>query len=288
MKFAKLQKQQPFRNKCVMICGGSKGMGLATAKLIAALGGNLCLVARNIDSLNQAQQECLADCTSESQFVEVISCDTTDEAKLQPLIENFIGQHGIPHYLLSMVGYAQPDYVQNLTLDDYRRNMEVNYFGQLVPMLILLPHFLQRGSGYYANVSSLGSIVGIIGYSAYTPTKHAVVGLVEGMWQELSPKNIGFSLLYPPDTDTPGFEAENTTKPPECVEISKTGKMMTPEAVALIFVSGILRKKFSIYPGEAKWMQFVKRHWPKLTRIILTWLLRDAQKQLKRNEKKKK
>ncbi|MHA1672785.1 MAG: SDR family oxidoreductase [Promethearchaeota archaeon] len=286
MKLEKLQKKQPFRDKTVMICGGSKGMGLSTAKLVAQLGGNLCLIARNMDVLKQAQQECMADRSSESQFVEIISCDTTDEVKIRPLIEKFIDQHGIPHYLLNMVGYAHPGYVQDLKLEDYRRNMEVNYFGQLIPMHIILPHFLERGSGYFANVASLASIVGIIGYSAYTPTKHAVVGLVEGMWNELSPKNIGFSILYPPDTDTPGFATENLTKPAECVEMSKTGKIMTPEAVALVFVSGIVRKKFAIYPGEAAWMQFVKRLMPGLTRKLIAMILRSAQKQIKKNEKK--
>ncbi len=282
MKLEKLQKKQPFRDNTIMICGGSKGIGLSTAKLVAQLGGNLCLIARNMDTLKQAQQECMADRSSESQFVEIISCDTTDDAKLRPLIEKFINQHGIPHYLFSMVGYAQPDYIHNLTLDDYRRNMDVNYYGQLVPMLILLPHFLQRGSGYYANVSSLGSVVGIIGYAAYTPTKHAIVGLVEGMRPELKLKNIGISLLYPTDTDTPGFESENVRKPQECIEISKTGKIMTPEAVALIFISGILRKKFKIFPGEGQWIQFIKRHLPSFVRGFLDWQLRGIQKKLKK------
>ena len=90
MKFEKLQKKQPFRDKTIMICGGSKGIGLETAKLVAQLGGNLCLIARNMDALKKAQQECMAERSSESQIVEIIPCDTTDEAKLRPLIEQFI------------------------------------------------------------------------------------------------------------------------------------------------------------------------------------------------------
>ena len=52
---------------------------------------------------------------------------------------------------------------------------------------------------------------GIMGYTAYAPTKFAIVGLTDALRNELKPYNISFSVLYPPDTDTPGFEVENRT-----------------------------------------------------------------------------
>lgn len=283
----RLKNHTPFLQKTVMIAGGSKGIGLATAKLIAACGGNLCLIARNEEDLHGARDECQDHRVSEEQFVDIIACDTTDEAKLKPLIENYIAHRGVPEYLINVVGYAYPQYLEKTTLEDFRRNMDVNYYGQLVPMLILLPHFLKRGSGYYANVASLASIVGVIGYATYTPTKFAIVGLVEGFRHELKPYNIGFSLLYPPDTETPGYERENLTKPPECVEISKSGKLMQPEDVAYEFIRGILKHKFAIYPGEAKWIQFVKRHWPLVAQGILDLQLRLIRKKLAKKVPKK-
>ena len=114
--------------------------------------------------------------------------------------------------------------------------MEVNYYGQLVPILILLPYFMEARRGHIANVSSMMGYFGIIGYAAYAPTKFALVGLTEVLRHELKPYNISCSVLYPPDTDTPGFKKENETKPPECAELSAGVKMLSAHEVAEVFV----------------------------------------------------
>ncbi|MFX6861571.1 SDR family NAD(P)-dependent oxidoreductase, partial [Acinetobacter baumannii] len=89
--------------------------------------------------------------------------------------------------------------------DDFRRNMDVNYYGQLVPLLILLPHFMAARKGHIANVSSMLGFMGMIGYATYAPTKFALVGLTDSLRNELKPHGITFSILYPPDTETEGF-----------------------------------------------------------------------------------
>ena len=282
MKIERLIKKQPFQGKFILICGGSKGMGQETANLIAQMGGNLCLVARNKGPLEQAQQKCLSLRSKQEQFVDIFACDTTDEQAFKPLLEEEIEKRGVPDYLISAVGMARPGYIKDLTVDDFRKLMEVNYFGQLIPMLAILPHFLKRKRGYYANITSLSTVVGIIGYTNYTPTKFAIHGLIESMRHELKPEGIKFSMLVPPDTQTPGYEEENKTKPYECLEISKTGKIMTAEAVAMAFVKGILKKKYLIYPGDSSWMQFVQRHWPKLVYFIIDAQLKSIQKKMRK------
>ena len=125
----------------------------------------------------------------------------------------FVNGHGVPDYLINVVGYAYPQYVQELTLNDYRACMDINYYGQLVPILVLLPHFMAARKGHIVNVSSMMGYFGIMGYTAYAPTKFAIVGLTEALRHELKPYNIFFSVLYPPDTDTPGFEKEIEQSP---------------------------------------------------------------------------
>ena len=56
---------------------------------------------------------------------------------------------------MNFVGYAHPGYVQDLSLDDFRNNMDANYYGQLVPILILLPHFMKERKGHIVNCSSV-------------------------------------------------------------------------------------------------------------------------------------
>ncbi len=276
----KLIKQQPYRGKTLIICGGSKGIGKETAKEIVRLGGNVGIIARDQTALNQTAQEVAEARASSTQFVETIVCDTTDMGALKPLVEGFIQKHGPPDALINLVGYAYPQYVEKLTLDDFKNQMDTNYFGQLIPTLILLPFFMEAQKGHIAFVSSLGADVGIIGYTAYTPTKAALVGLAETLRHELKPYNIDISVLYPSDTDTPGFEIENQSKPPETAILSKTANLYSAEKVAEKFVDGLVKRRFSIIFGEARWIRLVFRWMPWLGHAVTDSDLRKARKSL--------
>jgi 3-dehydrosphinganine reductase len=171
--------QQPFKGKFAIIPGGSKGMGKATAKLFIQLGGSICIIARGMDALNKTQEECYKLKSEESQFVEIISCDTTDMDKLKPLIIDVINKHKVPDYLFNFVGYAYVQYLEQLTLEDFKRNMDINYYGQLVPTLIVLPYFLEGKQGYITFTSSGMGFMAIMGYTTYCPSKYALFGLAE-------------------------------------------------------------------------------------------------------------
>jgi 3-dehydrosphinganine reductase len=276
----KLIEQQPYSGKTLLVCGGSKGIGKETAKEIVRLGGSVGIVARDPEALSQAAQEIEAERASQSQFVETITCDATDMGALKPLLEAFIDKHGVPDVLINNVGYAYPEYVQNLSLDDFKKQMDVNYYGQLVPTLILLPYYMEAKQGHIAFVSSLGGIICIIGYAAYAPTKAALVGLAETLRHELKPYNIDISVLYPPDTDTPGFEIENKTKPPETAILSETASLSTAEKVAEVFVEGLVKRKLTIISGVASLFRWLYRHAPGLVHAVTDSDLRNARKKL--------
>ncbi len=276
----KLLQQQPFAGKFAIITGGSKGMGKATALEIAKLGGNVCIIARTPGPLEEAASEIKTARAKETQVVETLAVDTTDMDKLKPLLDALIQKYGVPDYLIQCVGYAYPQYVEKLTLDDFRRNMEVNYFGQVIPFLCLLPHFLAAKKGHIANIASEGAFVGIIGYATYSPTKYAVAGFTEVLRNETKPHGLSFSVLYPPDVNTPGFAIENQTKPAECAIISEHSKLMQPEQVAEAFVAGILKKKFYIVPGAAKFAWRMARLFPRLVHWSTDGDLQKARKKL--------
>jgi 3-dehydrosphinganine reductase len=244
-------ENQPFTSKLAIIPGGSKGMGKAIAKKFVQLGGSVCLIARNMEPLKSAQEECKNLISNTDQFVEVISCDTTDMEKLRTLIEDFIQKYRIPDYLFNFVGYAYVQYLEKLTLEDFKNNMNINYYGQLIPTLVVLPHFMDLKKGHITFTSSVMGFMAIMGYATYVPSKYAIFGLAEILRHELLPYNIKISILFPVDTDTPGLEEENKLKPEECKIISETGTVMSAEEVADIFINEILEGKFEILPGEA-------------------------------------
>ena len=245
-----------------------------------SLGGSVSIVARDPVTLNEAAEEIKTQRVSEIQFVETIACDATDMDRLKPHIETFIDKYGVPDYLINAVGNAYPKYVQDYSLDEFRNNMDVNYYGQLVPTLILLPHFIEAQQGHISFVSSTMGFLGFIGYASYAPTKYALVGLAEVLRHELKPYNIDFSILFPPDTDTPGFEIENQSKPPETAIMSETGNVSSAKRVAEIFVRGLVKKKFFIVSGETKLFWTINRYAPWFVRAFLDNDLKKARKKL--------
>ena len=256
-----------FEQQIIIVTGGSMGIGLATAEALARRGASLCLIARRPQPL--AQQRVQAAAASPDQFVETLACDVTDEMALVPLLDDFIARRGTPDRLINTVGYAYPQRIDKLTLDDFRKQMTVNYFGQLIPTGLLLPHWLKQGRGHVAFVSSVLGFMSITGYAAYAPTKYALFGLAETLRHELKPRGIDVSILFPPDTNTPGFEQENRSKPPETAKLSEAGKLMTPDQVAEVFLAGLSKGQFEILPGEARWIRLLSRLAPGLMRWYL-------------------
>ncbi|MCP4760506.1 MAG: SDR family oxidoreductase [archaeon] len=282
----KLKQNQPFKDKFSIICGGSKGIGKEIAKLIAELGGNVCIIARDQSYLDKAAEEINNIKKNDSQFVVNIACDTTDEMKLKPLLNGMIEKYGVPDYLINNVGYAYPQYIENLKFEDFKKNMDVNYYGQLVPTLIMLPHFMKEESGYISFVSSMLGYMGIMGYATYSPSKFALIGLAEVLRNELKPFNIRISILFPPDTQTPGLDKENEIKPKECAIMSETAGLKTSKEVAEEYVLGLLKNKYGIFPGRMnKIIYRLKRFMPKLVFGFIDSDYKKARKKLGKTTK---
>lgn len=265
-----------FSGKYGIITGGSKGIGLATSARLFSLGANLCVVARDKNALDAARIEIEKKRIHADQILETISCDTCDQELLVKHFNKLAECWRNPDYLINCVGYARPGYVEELSLSDYRNQMEVNYYGQLVPILALLPGMLKAGKGHIVNISSMLGFMGFMGYAAYCPSKFAVVGLTDALRSELSHRGIRFSVVLPPDVDTPGFAEENRTKPLECVEMSKRAGVLNADAVAEAIVVGIYRQRNEITMGEAKLVHWLYRYFPWLVRTIISMDYRKA------------
>lgn len=273
-----------FSGKLVIVTGGSKGIGKATATRIGELGGSVCIVARGKKALTEAAEEIKSAQTGQGQFVETIAADCANMDQLSPRLNEFMDEYGVPDYLINCAGYAYPQYIEKLTLDDFKKNMDINYYAQLVPILILLPHLIARRSGYVANIASLAGLFGMMGFACYSPTKFAIVGLTDTLRHELRPYNIHFSVVCPSDVRTPGYEIENQTKPRECLLLSEGVPIMEPEEVAKGIVDGILKNEFLIIPGDGgqlAWAAYIAD--PEGFRAELDAGLAEARKRLGKN-----
>ncbi len=245
-----------FYQKHVIITGGSSGIGKATAIMLAAEGAHLSIIARRQDVLLQAQAEIEAVKIFPEQRVVCLSASVTQFDEIQTAITKAIEELGPPTLVITSAGIAHPGYFQELPVNVFEETMNINYFGTLYAIQAALPSMLEQQQGHIVMISSVAGLIGVYGYSAYSPSKFAVRGLAESLRGELKRFGIAVSIVYPPDTDTPQLAAENLTKPYETKLITNSTHVWKPEEVAQVLIKGVKRKDFAITPGgEAKILQ---------------------------------
>ena len=262
-----------------LITGGSSGIGLALAKALIQEGVSLCLLARDIPKLEKAQAEVSALAINRDQIVDIISCDATDYQDLSQKLSQWTAQAGVPDLVINSAGVTYPGYFQDLDLDIFHWQMDVNYFGTLHVIKSLIGDMIQRGSGTIVNISSQASFTGVFGYSAYGPSKYAVRGLTDVLRSEMKPLGIDCHIVFPPDTDTPQLEFEKELKPPETKAIAGASSVLSAEKVAETILAGIKKGKYVIIPGfEGKLLYRLIGFLGNLIYPIIDWMIRSAQK----------
>ena len=267
-----------FDGKNVFLTGGSSGIGLATAKLLAGAGANVVIFARDAGKLAAALEQIEGRRVSAAQRFAYRPLDVADHAAVTAAMAAAVESFGAPDLLINNVGRALPHYFEDVTFEQFDETMRTNLYGAWSTTAALVPHM---GAGsVIVNVSSMAGFMGVFGLSDYCASKFAVVGLSEVLRQELRPRGIAVSVLCPPDTDTPGLANEDLTKPAETRAVSAGAKLMQPDDVARDLIRGIERGTFMIVPGgDGKLAYVMKRYAPGVVDAVMRRNVRKAQRQ---------
>lgn len=237
------------RDKHMIITGGSKGIGAAVARSASARGSRVSLIARGESDLRA---------TAASIGPEV--CwqvgDVTKET-IDQTIQALQDQLGPCEILVCCAGIALPGRFAEVDNAEFDEQWAVNVRGSVLGIKAVLPQMLARRSGHLVLVSSTAGILGVPGYTGYSATKFAIRGLADCLRYEVEPHGVKVSVLYPPDTDTPGFTAENLRKPPETAAISGRIKPVSADHVATALLRAIERNQRNI-PVDAATRTFLR------------------------------
>jgi 3-dehydrosphinganine reductase len=231
-----------------LITGGSSGIGLACARRFVERGYNISLMARRQDVLEQARTQLLALRVSPKQKVLCLSADVGKQSEVEQALASAVADLGPPSIVMSSAGVVQPGTVQDLPVSTFEQAMQINYLGTVYLIKALLPYIDQRAC-HIVMVASGAGLIGLFGYSSYSPSKFALRGLAESLHAELRHTAIRLSIVYPPDTDTPQLHQENLSKPPETRMMTEAAGIWSADAVAGKILQGIDAGKFAITPG---------------------------------------
>ncbi len=269
-------KLTDFTHKNVYITGGTSGIGLAIAKQLFSAGAHIVLLARTESSLQAAVTELEQLRKNSQQKLCYRSLDVSDQETSQWLLSDLVESFGVPFALINCAGRAIPQHVENVSYQQFDQTMKINLYGCRNTVSALLPH-MKKSGGLIVNTSSLAGIIGVFGYTDYCASKFALIGYSEALRSEVKKHKIKVAVLCPPDTDTPGFENENLTKPAETMAISQAASLMSSEQVAAAFFKGLTKNKMLIVPGRAgKFSVFMKRLFPSVVEFVMDMDIKKA------------
>nr|XP_016468178.1 PREDICTED: 3-dehydrosphinganine reductase TSC10A-like isoform X2 [Nicotiana tabacum] len=232
----------PIKNRHVFITGGSSGIGLALAQQAASEGSRVSILARNTSKLEEARD---AIRLSTGRDVAIFSADVRNYEAVKKAIEDA----GPIDVLVCNQGVFVPQELETQDIEEIKFMIDVNLTGTFHLIKAALPGMKNRsgrGPGSIAIMSSQAGQVGIYGYTAYSASKFGLKGLAEALQQEVIGENIHVSLIFPPDTETPGFAEENKRRPRVTSIIAASSGAMKADEVAKIALNGIKSGNFTV------------------------------------------
>src|SRR4051794_228569 len=171
----------------VLITGCSSGIGRATAERLAARGFSVYATARRVESI--------ADL--EARGCRVLGLDVTDEESRQAAVAAVCDAHGAVGALVNNAGYSQSGAIEDVPLDDVRRQFETNVFGLVRMCQLVLPGMRAQHHGRIVNVSSMGANFTFPGGGFYHATKYAVEAISDALRFEVKGFGIEVVIVQP-------------------------------------------------------------------------------------------
>ena len=177
----------------VLITGATDGLGKAAALLLAERGYRVFAAGRSADK--RAQLDALAK--EKHLLLETMQMDVCDDASVQKAVASVYQKAGALDVLINNAGFVQVGAVEDLRLEDWRRQFETNFFGVIRVTQAVLPRMRERRKGRILMMSSVSGFVTPPTQGVYSASKHAIEALSNALRHELYPFGIHTILIQP-------------------------------------------------------------------------------------------
>lgn len=216
-----------FKDKTVIITGGSEGVGAAAARLFAEAGANLLLVARGKKNL-----EVIAEELREVTQVEIFAMDVSDADACVDLFKKANFEFGRVDVLINNAGFHERGPVETVDVADLGKMVDVNLRAPIMLTRIALPYLRDAGGGAIINVGSLAGRLPVPNSATYAASKAGLRSFTYSLANEFSDNKIKIAVVSPGPIDT-GFimaNIDNTS------DLTFSQPMSTAEEVAQVIL----------------------------------------------------
>jgi len=235
---------QRLDGRSAVITGGGRGIGVAVAEALVAEGAKVVVSARSVDEIESvAERLCAAGGEAFA-----VPCDVSDPEQVRALAAAAIERFGAVDVLVNNAGIARSAPLKSLTLEEWNLIMAINATGTFLCTQAFLGPMVERRWGRVINVASIAGKIGAAYISAYSASKHAVIGFTRSVAAEVATSGVTVNAICPGYVDTPmteGSVANIVEKTGHDVELvmknlramSPQRRLMEPEEVAYLVLS---------------------------------------------------
>jgi NAD(P)-dependent dehydrogenase (short-subunit alcohol dehydrogenase family) len=263
-----ISERHRFDGQVVLITGSSSGIGAALAREFAREGAHTVLVARRVERI----EALAAELTTGSRRSVAVAGDVTRDGDLERAVALARNEFGRLDAVVANAGILVRGRILNLTLDDYRRQLETNTFGTLRTVMAAIPA-LQETRGRIVIIGSLIGMVSIPGGTPYCMSKFALNGLSDGLSHEMSPYGISVTHVMSGFVDTEIYTNVPLRRPPH-----KWIALTADEAALAIVTAAYRRKRRLMIPWPTRMAIFMQRHFPGVVYLAIGRAFRKARR----------
>jgi NAD(P)-dependent dehydrogenase (short-subunit alcohol dehydrogenase family) len=192
---ARRRRRIDFDGRSVVISGGSRGLGLELARILAQEGARLALLARDPAELDDAHRILMREVPGCD--VRVLPCDVTDPERVDWAVREIMSDRESIDVLINAAGIIQVGPAETMSLEDFEQALAVHLWGPLHLMNAVIPHMRDRRGGRIVNIASVGGRVAVPHLAPYVTSKFALVGLSDALRAELAPEGIHVTTVCP-------------------------------------------------------------------------------------------
>ncbi|MBC3784180.1 SDR family NAD(P)-dependent oxidoreductase [Spirosoma utsteinense] len=234
-------------HKTILVTGAGSGIGRELCFQLLKKGARVAGVDINPGSLLETQT--IAG-VSEERF-KGFALDITDKEKTDRLPQEVIRHFGTADGLINNAGIIQPfKPVNDLTMEEIHRVMNVNFYGMVYLTKAFLPLFLQRPQAHIVNISSMGGFIPFPGQTIYGAAKAAVKLFTEGLYAELRDTSVQVTVVHPGAIATNITENSGLGKPKLGDKASSSSMALSAPRAAALIIQAMEKNKFRVTVGK--------------------------------------
>lgn len=261
--------------KVFVVTGGGNGIGRQVVLQLLAKGARVAALDLSAEGLQETSILAKSDRLSVHQ-VNIAELDQVTRAR-----DAIKAIHGAVDGVINVAGIIQPFVrVNDLTFDQIKKVMDVNFYGLLHVTKTFLPELISRAEGHIANVSSMGGFVPVPGQTIYGASKAAVKLLTEGLHSELQNTNVRATTIFPGAIATDIAVNSGIMTEAQMKEMAAKGgparKSTSAADAARQIIEGVEKQRFHVVIGQdAKTMYFLSRLMPERAANLIYKNMKD-------------